>query len=63
MARSRCARSWSGEEQDGKTTVRTNSVFQSVEARDAMYESGMADGMSQGYERLEELLAKLIANS
>ena len=50
-------------EADGVTTVRTNSVFQSVEARDAMYESGMADGMSQGYERLEELLPKLIANS
>jgi uncharacterized protein YndB with AHSA1/START domain len=51
------------EEHDGSTTVHTNSVFQSVEARDAMYESGMADGMSQGYERLEELLAKLVANS
>ena len=50
------------EEHDGSTTVRTNSVFQSVEARDAMYESGMAEGMSEGYERLEELLAKLIAN-
>jgi uncharacterized protein YndB with AHSA1/START domain len=51
------------EEHDGGTTVRTNTVFQSVEARDAMYQSGMADGMSQGYDRLEELLAKLIANS
>lgn len=51
------------EERDGGTTVRSNSVFQSVEARDAMYESGMADGVSQGYERLDELLAKLIANS
>jgi uncharacterized protein YndB with AHSA1/START domain len=51
------------EEHDDRTTVRTNSVFQSVEARDAMYESGMADGMNEGYERLEELLAKLIANS
>lgn len=50
------------EEHDGGTTVRTNSVFQSVEARDAMYESGMAEGMSEGYEQLEELLAKLIAN-
>lgn len=50
------------EEHDGGTTVRSNSVFQSVEARDAMVESGMADGMEQGYERLEELLAKLIAN-
>jgi uncharacterized protein YndB with AHSA1/START domain len=51
------------EEHQGGTTVRTNSVFQSVEARDAMYESGMADGMSEGYERLEELLAKLPANA
>ena len=46
------------EERDGRTIVRTNSVFQSVEARDAMVESGMADGMCQGYEQLEELLEK-----
>jgi uncharacterized protein YndB with AHSA1/START domain len=51
------------EEHDGKTTVRTNSVFQSVEARDAMVQSGMAEGMNDGYERLAELMAKLIANS
>ena len=51
------------EERDGGTIVRSNSVFQSVEARDAMYGSGMADGMNQGYERLDELLAKLVANS
>ncbi len=50
------------EERDGKTTVRTNSVFQSVEARDAMVQSGMAEGMNDGYDRLEELLAKLVAN-
>ena len=50
------------EEHDGKTTVRTNSLFQSVEARDAMVSSGMGDGMSQGYERLDELLAKLAAD-
>ena len=41
-----------------RTIVRTNSVFQSVEARDAMVQSGMADGMSQGYDQLEELLEK-----
>ena len=46
------------EEHGGTTTVRTNSVFQSVEARDAMVESGMADGMSEGYERLDELLGR-----
>jgi uncharacterized protein YndB with AHSA1/START domain len=51
------------EEHDGRTTVRTNSVFQSVEARDAMVQSGMAEGMNDGYERLAELMAKLIANS
>jgi len=50
------------EEHDGKTTVRTNSVFQSVGARDAMVQSGMAEGMNDGYDRLEELLAKLVAN-
>jgi uncharacterized protein YndB with AHSA1/START domain len=47
------------EEHDGGTTVRTNSVFQSVEARDAMVQSGMADGMNEGYERLDELLGTL----
>ena len=51
------------EEHGGKTTVRTNSVFQSVQARDAMVDAGMAGGMSEGYERLDELLAKLEANS
>jgi len=51
------------EDRGGRTIVRTNSVFQSVEARDAMYQSGMADGMREGYERLDELLAKQIANS
>ena len=50
------------EERDGKTTVRTNSVFQSVEARDAMVQSGMAEGMNDGYDRLEELVASLAAN-
>ena len=51
------------EEHEGKTTVRTNSLFQSVQARDTMVESGVAGGMSEGYERLDELLAKLVANS
>jgi uncharacterized protein YndB with AHSA1/START domain len=51
------------EERDGKTIVRTNSVFQSVEARDAMVDNGMARGMSEGYERLDELLNELaVAN-
>jgi uncharacterized protein YndB with AHSA1/START domain len=51
------------EEHGGTTTVRTNSVFQSVEARDAMVAAGMAGGMNEGYERLDDLLAKLVANN
>lgn len=51
------------EEEEGKTTVHTNSVFQSVEARDAMVDAGMAEGMNEGYDRLDDLVAKLVANS
>jgi uncharacterized protein YndB with AHSA1/START domain len=50
------------DEDGGRTIVRTNSVFQSVQARDAMVEAGMADGMNQGYERLDEVLAELVAH-
>jgi uncharacterized protein YndB with AHSA1/START domain len=50
------------EEHGTKTIVRTNSLFQSVVARDAMVDSGMAGGMGEGYDRLDELLAKLAAN-
>jgi uncharacterized protein YndB with AHSA1/START domain len=47
------------EERDGRTTVRTHSVFQSVADRDAMIASGMEDGMNDGFDRLDELLARL----
>lgn len=47
------------EERDGKTIVRTNTVFQSVEARDGMMQSGMEYGVNDGYDRLDELIAKL----
>jgi uncharacterized protein YndB with AHSA1/START domain len=46
------------EEHDGTTTIRTNSVFQSVAARDAMVDSGMTTGMTEGYARLDELVAR-----
>jgi len=49
------------EERNGRTFARGRSVFQSVEDRDAMFESGMADGMNEGYKRLDELLARLAA--
>ncbi len=47
---------------DGRTLVRGHSVYQTLEARDAMVESGMAEGMTQGFQRLDELLVRLRAN-
>jgi uncharacterized protein YndB with AHSA1/START domain len=47
------------EERDGRTIARGRSVFQSIEARDAMVESGMEGGMAEGYRRLDELLARM----
>jgi uncharacterized protein YndB with AHSA1/START domain len=49
------------EERDGRTIVRGHSVFQSIQDRDAMIEAGMEGGVNEGYERLEELLAGLLA--
>jgi len=48
------------EERDGRTVARTKSVFQSVADRDAMIQSGMADGVNDGYDRLDELIARLV---
>ena len=47
------------DERDGKTVLRNHSVYQTVEARDAMIESGMESGVNEGYDKLDELLAKL----
>ena len=47
------------EERDGGTLVRQNAVYQSVEARDAMVESGMETGLNEGFERLDEMIASL----
>lgn len=46
------------EEQDGKTKLTDASVFQSVEDRDGMLQSGMEGGASESMERLNEYLAK-----
>jgi len=43
----------------GRTRLTARTVFQSVADRDAMAESGMAEGVEDGYIRLDELLAKL----
>jgi len=44
---------------DGRSRVRGHSTYPSMEARDGMVESGMEGGMSEGYERLDEVLAEL----
>jgi uncharacterized protein YndB with AHSA1/START domain len=43
----------------GKTKSTTISVFQTPEDRDGMINSGMEKGVYEGYERLDELLAKV----
>ncbi len=45
----------------GRSRIVGHSVFQTVEARDAMVEAGMQTGMEQGYERLDELAQRLAA--
>jgi uncharacterized protein YndB with AHSA1/START domain len=47
------------EEHDGKTTITATSVYDSVEARDAMIESGMESGAAESYDRLDEYLEVL----
>ena len=49
------------EDHDGRTTLRAHSVFQSVEARDAMVSAGMETGVQEGYERLDELIERVLA--
>lgn len=42
-----------------RTRITIHSVFQSVSDRDGMVQSGMEYGVNEGYERLDELLAKM----
>jgi uncharacterized protein YndB with AHSA1/START domain len=41
----------------GRCRVRGHSVYPTMEARDGMAQSGMEGGMTEGYERLDELLS------
>jgi uncharacterized protein YndB with AHSA1/START domain len=43
----------------GRSRIRGHSVFQSVADRDGMIENGMSDGVEEGYDRLDELMARL----
>ncbi len=42
-----------------RTRVREQQVFRSVEDRDGMVQSGMEEGVNEGYERLDELLERM----
>jgi uncharacterized protein YndB with AHSA1/START domain len=41
-----------------RTRITAHSVFQSVEDRDGMIQSGMEHGVVEGYDRLDDVLAK-----
>lgn len=44
---------------DGRTRAHIHSVFQSLEDRDGMVGAGMGDGVSEGFERMDELVATM----
>jgi uncharacterized protein YndB with AHSA1/START domain len=43
----------------GRTRITIQSVYQSVEDRDGMVQAGMERGVTEGYERLDEILETL----
>ncbi len=43
---------------NGRTRITIHSLFQSVSDRDNTLQSGMESGLSEGYERLDEILAQ-----
>ena len=47
------------DEHDGKTTITTTTVHKTVESRDGHLGSGMEAGMTEGYDRLDALLAEM----
>jgi uncharacterized protein YndB with AHSA1/START domain len=49
------------EERDGKTTLTATSVFDSVEDRDGMLQSGMEEGAGETWDRLEEHVREMAA--
>lgn len=46
-------------EQDGKTTIKAVSRFDSIEARDGMIQSGMEQGAAETWDRLDEFVRTL----
>jgi uncharacterized protein YndB with AHSA1/START domain len=53
---------WFEEVGDGRSRVRGRSICPSLAARDGLLNSGMEGGMTEGFEKLDELLATLGSN-
>lgn len=51
------------EEVDGKTRATATSVFQSLEDRDGMVQSGMEGGTRETYDRLDELVQSMLSRA
>jgi uncharacterized protein YndB with AHSA1/START domain len=51
------------EEHDGKTTLTATAVYDTVEERDGMLQSGMSEGATETMERLDEYLDVLKADA
>ena len=49
-------------ERGGRTTVTTNLLYESKQARDAVVESGATGGMEQGYKVLDTVLDEVLAS-
>lgn len=48
------------EEHDGKTTVTTSSIFQSVEDRDGILQTDMETGSNESWDQLEDVIKSLM---
>ena len=48
------------DEHDGKTTLTSHSQCPTQDVRDTILQSGMEWGMNETYDRLDEVLAKLV---
>ena len=53
-----CLETATFEDLGGRTRLHIASVFDSVQARDLTMSSGMESGVTEGYEQLDELLAR-----
>jgi hypothetical protein len=47
---------WFEDLDGGRSQLRGRSICPNIEARDGLLSSGMENGMTEGYERLDELL-------